>query len=89
MYYQVVKCIGRLKNLNQMQINDFRRKLIKYFETRKGIGIRTSLIQLIIIEIYYIQHTKAYFIQPILSKIKQILEITKHHKITMLFVLHR
>ena len=82
--------VGRLKNLNQMQINDFYvENFIKYFETRRGIGIRTSLIQLIIIEIYYIQHTKAYFIQPILSKIKQILEITKHHKITMLFVLHR
>ena len=65
----------------------FLENFIKYFETRRGI--RTSLIQLIIIEIYYIQHTKAYFIQPILSKIKQILEITKHHKITMLFVLHR
>ena len=65
----------------------FLENFIKYFETRTGI--RTSLIQLIIIEIYYIQHTKAYFIQPILSKIKQILEITKHHKITMLFVLHR
>ena len=76
-----------LRILIKCKLMIFVENFIKYFETRRGI--RTSLIQLIIIEIYYIQHTKAYFIQPILSKIKQILEITKHHKITMLFVLHR
>ena len=79
--------VGRLRILIKCKLMILLENFIKYFETRRGI--RTSLIQLIIIEIYYIQHTKAYFIQPILSKIKQILEITKHHKITMLFVLHR